>query len=1297
MKMMTLPSAIFALCVMVFCMSPDPLLAQKSAAELISTVTPPVGAIRYNDGVRQVEVYNDHLFVTNFWAGLQVVDISDIRQPKQIAYLPSENQSYATFIEKDRAYLANHSAGVVIYDISDVASIQKLSEIKTTGNAYDVWVEYPYLYVALGRDGFSVMDISDLDNPTTAKLEIPGSWIQDVYKEGDLLYMAAKKGGLIIYDVSDLENLKLLAQYKTGYNSMEVEVVGDVAYVADGKGGLLMVNVSNPEFPVKISRFASSGFVGDIYKVGNYVYVANSDIGLQIINTTDQNKPFLETVYSTDDKAYGVFKRDIYVFLAANTSTLIMRHNNAPKLENLDDMNLNENIPFSLQLKAEEPDGDPIIYNAVNIPTGSTFDINTGYFSWNPDYEQSGTYVDIVFSVIEQNENGLSAKDTISLNVQHVNRLPDLPALEDKTIAENNTLTYTIPAGSDPDVEDQERLAYRAEKLPEGATFDPATRTVTWTPSFEQSGRYLVDFIIDDGGGGSDREPVTFTVTHVDRKPTINPVAAQSVDEAQNLEVQISGTELDEEDLNKISFRMQNLPAGATFDADSRTFSWTPNYEQSGVYEDLMCIMRAGALSDTTYFSITTNHVNRSPSLAEIPNQTVKEDNSLTFNIYGSDDDKEDDGKLIMAANNLPEGATFDGESNTFAWLPTFEQAGVYENVSFTITDPSGLSDTKAITIEVYQVNRAPTITDASNQVIDEDQTFSLQLSAQDADKEDVDKLSFSATGLPSGANLDAKTGLLEWQPNFDQSGSYDIIFAISDEEFTDTTKATITVNHVNRAPVIEEIPQPTINENEQLTFTINGADPDVEDAGALVFGVESVPEGALFNPTTRVFNWMPTYEQSGTYEVIFTLTDPVGAKHTLPVNVIVNHTNREPVMDPVTAQYVDEDKGLDLLLTGSDPDAEDEGKLVFSIAELPEGATLDATLGTFNWQPTYDQSGNYSLTAIITDGDGLSSSQPFTITVNNINRAPSLEAISPPAVNENSELRFALTGIDPDVEDEGKLAYSVESLPDGAVLDANSNEFIWTPSFTQSGEHTVSFKVEDTFGEASVQDVTITVNNVNQEPQLPEAQPFSFREDTEASFVLPAGSDPDTDRPVTLVYQVTGLPAGANFDAASRTITWKPDFDQSGEYPLTYSVTDGEAETSVPVQLMVENLNRAPVLDTPDDRTVKEGDNLEVTITGNDPDSNDELTFAAQGLPAGARFDANSRTFSWTPDTTQQGTYTVAFSVSDSGGLTNTVNMAITVEDVPEVVEETAPPESGSEDPAPSEEAEPPFKDKLQ
>ena len=1291
MKMMTLPSAIFALCVMIFCMSPDALFAQKSAAELISSVTPPVGVIRYNDGVRQVEVHNDHLFVTNFWAGLQVVDISDVRQPKQIAYLPSENQAYSTFIEKDRAYLANHSAGVVVYDISDITSIRKLSQVKTTGNAYDVWVEYPYIYVALGRDGFSVMDISDLENPTTAKLEIPGSWIQDVFKQGDLLYMAAKKGGLIIYDVSDLENLRLLAQYKTGYNSMEVEVVGDVAYVADGKGGLLMVNVSNPEFPVKISRFASSGFVGDIYKVGNYVYVANSDIGLQIINTTDEDRPFLETVYSTDDKAYGVFKQDIYVYLAANTSTLIMRHNNAPKLENLDDMELNENIPFSLQLKAEEPDGDPIIYNALNIPTGSTFDINTGYFSWNPDYEQSGKYVDIVFSVIEQNENGLSAKDTISLNVQHVNRLPDLPALEDKTIAENNTLTYTIPAGSDPDVEDQERLAYRAEKLPEGATFDPTTRTVSWTPSFEQSGRYLVDFIIDDGGGGSDREPVTFTVTHVDRKPTIDPVAAQSVDEAQTLEVKITGTELDNEDLNKITFQMQNLPSGATFDKTTQTFSWTPNYEQSGIYEDLMCIMRAGALSDTTYFSVTTNHVNRSPSLADIPNQSVKEDKSLNFSIFGSDADQEDEGKLVIVAGNLPDGATFDSESNTFDWMPTFEQAGVYENVTFTITDPDGLSDTKAVTIDVLQVNRPPSITDASDQVIDEDQSFTLQLSAQDADKEDVDKLSYSATGLPAGANLDAKSGLLSWKPNFDQSGSYEVIFAISDEEFNDTTKATFTVNHVNRSPIIDEIAEPTINENEQLTFTITGSDPDVEDTGALEYGVESVPEGALFNPSTRVFNWTPTYEQSGTYELIFTLTDPSGVKNTRPVSVTVNHTNREPVIDPIVAQYVDEDKGLDLLLTGSDPDVEDEGKLVFSIGQVPAGATIDAKLGTFNWRPTYDQSGNYSLTAIITDGDGLSSSQPFTITVNNINRAPSLESITPPQVDENRELRFALIGIDPDAEDEGKLVFSVDNLPAGASLDKISNEFIWTPSFTQSGEHTVSFKVEDTFGEASIQDVTITVNNVNQEPLLPEAQPFSFREDSEASFVLPEGSDPDTDRPVTLVYQLAGLPSGASFDAETRTISWKPDFDQSGEYPLTYSVTDGEAETSIPIQLLVENLNRAPVLETPENRTVKEGSSLRLTVDGSDPDNGDQLTFSAQGLPAGARFDAASRTFSWTPDTAQQGTYTVAFAVSDSGGLTNSVNMTITVEDVPEVLEETAPPESGAEDPAPGE-PEPPL-----
>mgnify|MGYP001794502360 CR=1 FL=1 len=453
-----------------------------------------------------------------------------------------------------------------------------------------------------------------------------------------------------------------------------------------------------------------------------------------------------------------------------------MRHNNSPLLADIENPQLYENELFQLQMDAQEPDGDPVRYKILNMPEGTEFDEETGAFSWMPTFEQSGEYRDVIFQVIEQTETSLSASDTVTLYVNHVNRLPDLPGVDNQQIDENKVLSFVIPEGSDPDREDQERLAYRAENLPEGATFEATTRTFKWTPTYEQSGSYVIDFVMDDGGGGQDREPITIDVSHIDRKPEIAAVNLQTVDEAQTLGIGITGTELDVEDKDKISFRMYNLPEGSTYDAASATFEWKPTYDQSGTYPNIMAVMISGALTDTTYFPIEVKHVNRKPVLNTIPAQVVNENELLTFSISGDDPDVEDTGKITYSASNLPEGATFDPETQTFSWTPTFEQSALYENVVFTLTDPDGLNDTKATSIRVSHVNRAPVISKLQSKTIDEDKKLSVQLTASDKDREDKNKLRFSMQNAPDGATLDSESGAFGWTPTFEQSGTYRIL-----------------------------------------------------------------------------------------------------------------------------------------------------------------------------------------------------------------------------------------------------------------------------------------------------------------------------------------------------------------------------------------------------------------------------------------------------------------------------------------------------------------------------------------
>jgi len=87
-------------------------------------------------------------------------------------------------------------------------------------------------------------------------------------------------------------------------------------------------------------------------------------------------------------------------------------------------------------------------------------------------------------------------------------------------------------------------------------------------------------------------------------------------------------------------------------------------------------------------------------TLNSIGNKTIDEGQLLEFTISATD---VDDDLLTYSASNLPPGAAFDPETTTFNWTPTYQQADVYTDVHFEVTDGE-LTASEDITITVTDV-----------------------------------------------------------------------------------------------------------------------------------------------------------------------------------------------------------------------------------------------------------------------------------------------------------------------------------------------------------------------------------------------------------------------------------------------------------------------------------------------------------------------------------------------------------------------------------------------------------------
>lgn len=566
------------------------------------------------------------------------------------------------------------------------------------------------------------------------------------------------------------------------------------------------------------------------------------------------------------------------------TITAVFAANTPPVLASIGNQTTAEGSELTFTVSATDADGDSLGYSASNLPSGATFNPATRVFSWTPDYSQSGTYPNVRFTV---NDGTASDLEDISISVSNTNRPPVLDPIGNQTVAENSPLIMTLNA-TDPD---GDSLTYSVTPLPSGATIDPNTGGLSWTPDYDQAGPYSVTFAVSDGTA-NDSEEILITVTNSDRPPVLDPIGNKTVDEGSTLSFTVTGSDPDGD---SIVLSATDLPSGAVFTPGTGNFSWTPDSTQSGNYP-VTFTATAGGLSDSETITISVGDVQHPPELAPIGDKNVDEGALLSFTLSAIDPDGDD---LTYSASNLPSGASFNAASRTFTWTPTYSQAGTYPAVHFEVTDGL-LTDSEDITITVSNVNRAPILGSIGNQTVAEGSLLSFVISATDPDG---DSLTYSASNLPSGATFDPATRSFSWTPGYTQSGTYpNVRFEVSDGSAVDYELITIDVSNTNRAPVLAPIGDKDAVVGSLLTFTVSATDADGD---SLTYSASNLPAGATFNAATRIFSWTPADGQEGSYPAVHfevsdgTSTDSEDITITVapkPLTYMVGDTNPEGI-----------------------------------------------------------------------------------------------------------------------------------------------------------------------------------------------------------------------------------------------------------------------------------------------------------------------------------------------------------------------------------------------------------------
>lgn len=363
-------------------------------------------------------------------------------------------------------------------------------------------------------------------------------------------------------------------------------------------------------------------------------------------------------------------------------------------------------LPYRQNLNAFDPDGRPLTYQfrlGSSRPThGPTF--HTPGITLDSEglvfisAQSTATLIDInrfnpagdyVFKVRVTDGDGAFAERDVLLDVVATANLPpDIAPIGNRVLTVGESVVLPIIA-NDPNEID--RVTLTTSQLATNMVFvetpgNPASGTLAFRPAAHQVGTFGLNVEARDDGTPvlTDSELVTFTVLDpANGCPVLAPIGNRDLTPGIPHVFALAASDPDGEPL---TFSASFLPPGASFDPATRTFSWTPTAAQSGVFTGAVFEVRDAAVpacADREVVGFSVQPANRFPVLAPIGDREASENDMISLTASATDPDG--DG-VILSAEPLPLGASFDPETGLLMWRPTLGQAGVYQ-VTFRATD----------------------------------------------------------------------------------------------------------------------------------------------------------------------------------------------------------------------------------------------------------------------------------------------------------------------------------------------------------------------------------------------------------------------------------------------------------------------------------------------------------------------------------------------------------------------------------------------------------------------------------
>ena len=324
--------------------------------------------------------------------------------------------------------------------------------------------------------------------------------------------------------------------------------------------------------------------------------------------------------------------------------------------------------------------------------------------------------------------------------------------------------------------------------------------------------------------------------------------------------------------------------------------------------------------------------------------------------------------------------------------------------------DASVLLNQPGVDFTIAADNAPPTLTTGGLLATEGDgpATIDLQTLAADADGDDI---TFEIVGdAIARGSVSLEGSVLTFDPGdgFQDLGAGETEAVIVQVQATDSEGAQsdiadviIAVNGVNNPPaLLAPLSDLVAADGEAVSLDLSSSFSD-PDASALAFDVEGLPPSLSVDESGLITGVLDDVDV-GASTVVVTATDEAGASIFDSFSLTVSDIEEAPVFGPIDSPVsVAENQTAVLTATATDPDA-GSGPPVFGLAGIDAGLfEIDPSSGELSFievpdfESPSDANGDnvfeFEIVAADADNPELSSSQPVTVTLENVAEAPVL------------------------------------------------------------------------------------------------------------------------------------------------------------------------------------------------------------------------------------------------------------------------------------------------------------------